>query len=333
MVSVVISFLRQQSFVLLLFAAVALALVWPDAVRADKAYWAELAAHLAVALIFFLQGLSLAMRQMLAGALPLRLHFFVLGWNFIFFPALAALLCAPAVWVLGQELCVGLWMLSILPTTIASATALTVAARGEVAQAIFASIFSNLLGVLLVPLLAVAYLSSASGAELPLLPIFEKLAWIVLLPLMVGQCLRRFFREFSVGISARTRWLPQLAILYIVYLSFAQTVASGVLESLSLQQLLGTFLWVALLLLIASWMVWKTSSWMQFKADERVSAFFTASQKSIATGLPLLTATFAAAPLLVDTGLVLVPLLIYHPLQLLLGGVLVPRFAARGQLN
>jgi sodium/bile acid cotransporter 7 len=329
----VISFVRQQSFVLLLFAAVALAFVWPDAVGAEQAHWTELAAHLAVALIFFLQGLSLAMRQMLAGALPLRLHFFVLAWNFILFPALAALFCVPAALILGKELGTGLWLMSILPTTIASATALTVAARGGVAQAIFASIFSNLLGVLLVPLLAVAYLSSASGAEFPLLPVFEKLAWIVLLPLVLGQCLRRSFREFSLGISERTRWLPQAAILYIVYLSFAQTVASGVLESLSLPQLLGALLSVTLLLLIASWLVWQTSSWMQFKQGERVSAFFTASQKSIATGLPLLTAIFAAAPFPLDTGLVLVPLLIYHPLQLLLGGVLVPRFAASGQID
>lgn len=313
----------------MLFAAVALAFVWPDAVGSSRAHWAELTAQLAVALIFLLQGMSLPIRQMLAGAVPLRLHLFVLGWNYVFFPALTALLCVPAVLLLGQELCLGLWMLAILPTTIASATALTVAARGGVAQAMFASIFSNLLGVLLVPLLAVAYLSSASGAEVALLPVFEKLGWIVLFPLLVGQCCRLSFRAFSLEICARTPWLPRLAILYIVYLSFAQTLAAGMLEALSWGQVLGTLLWVILLLLLTSWLVWQTSGWMQFKHEERIAAFFTASQKSIATGLPLLTAIFGAAAIPIDVGFVLVPLLIFHPLQLLLGGLLVPRFATK----
>jgi len=289
----------------------------------------EVSANIAVALIFFLQGLSLATRQMLAGSWPLRLHVFVLAWNFILFPALAALLSASFSHLLGRELCMGLWMLAILPTTIASATALTAVAGGAVPQAIFASIFSNLLAVLLVPMLSIAYLSNASGAEVSLLPVLSKLCWIILLPLFLGQCLRLSFPNVSVAISQRTRWLPQLAILYIVYLSFAEPVSDGLLATLSIGQLLGALSAVILLLLLAGWAVWRSSKWIDLSEDQRITAFFTASQKSIATGLPMLTAIFAATSLPADAGLVLVPLLIYHPLQLFLGGFLVPRFAAR----
>lgn len=320
--------MRKQGFVLFLFIAVLLAFVWPEPASAGEGSHAGRLADFAVALIFFLQGLSLATRQMLAGSCPLRLHVFVLGWNFLLFPALAALLNAPVSFLIGQELSMGLWMLAILPTTIASATALTVAAGGAVPQAIFASIFSNLLAILLVPMLALAYLSNTNDIEVSLIPVFAKLCWIVLLPLVLGQCLRRSFRAFSIAISQRTRWLPQAAILYIVYLSFAQTVSSGILETLSAERLLGALFVVVLLLLLGSWGVWQSSKWMSLSMDERVSAFFTASQKSIATGLPLLTTIFAAASLPAEAGLVLVPLLLYHPLQLLLGGVLAPRFAA-----
>ncbi len=323
--------LRRQGFVLCLLAVVALALTWPLSEHAIVADWAESAANLAVALIFFQQGLSLATRQMLAGRLPLRLHVFVLGWNFVLFPALAALFNAPLTLILGRELTTGMWMLAILPTTIASATALTAAARGAVPQAVFASIFSNLLAVVLVPLLAVAYLAGASGAELSLMPVFTKLCWLVVIPLVLGQCLRRCCRQWAIQLSLRTRWLPQAAILFIVYQSFAQTAASGVMDSLSTQYLISALLGVSLFLLLANWAVWRSSDWIKLPYDQRVAAFFTASQKSLATGLPLLTAIFAASSIPMDVAMILVPLLIYHALQLLLGGILVPRLLAGEQ--
>jgi len=320
--------LRQQGFVLLLCAAVLLAFLWPVPASVGGAKYAGLLADFAVALIFFLQGLSLATKQMLGGSCPLRLHLFVLGWNFILFPLLAALLSVPLSFLVGRELSMGLWMLAILPTTIASATALTVASGGAVPQAIFASIFSNILAILIVPLLAVAYLSSASGAEVELVPVFAKLCWIVLLPLVLGQCLRRGFRRLSIAISQRTRWLPQTAILYIVYLSFAQAAASGVLSALPAERLIYALCAVTLLLIMASWAVWRSSKWLNLGKAERIAAFFAASQKSLATGLPLLTTIFAAASLSLETGWLLAPLLLYHPLQLLLGGILAPRLEA-----
>lgn len=320
--------MRKQGFVLLLFSAVLLAFLLPEPAVIHGGDYAELTADLAVALIFLLQGLSLPIRKMLSGRQPLRLHVFVLGWNFILFPVLAALLMGPLSSWTGPELGMGLWMLAILPTTIASATALTAAAGGAVPQAIFASIFSNLLAILLVPLLALAYLSNASGAEISPAPVFAKLCWIVLLPLLSGQCLRRLFPRVSVSISQGTRWLPQAAILYIVYLSFAQTVSSGVLEAISVGRLLGALSGVAVLLLLVSWGVWRSSKWLQLDQGQRASAFFTASQKSIATGLPLLATIFGAASLPFETGLILLPLLFYHPLQLLLGGLLVPSLSA-----
>lgn len=319
---------RQQGFTLLLFGAVVLAIWGPDPFRYIDSGWSERMASLAVAIIFFLQGVSLPLRQMLAGVFPMRLHLFVLGWNFVLFPTLAFLLIGALQLLLGPELSLGLWMLAILPTTIASATALTVAAKGGVGQAIFASIFSNLLAVFLVPLLALAYLAKSRGAELPLLPVFIQLSWIVLLPLLAGQCFRLVSRRFCAGLSRRTRQLPQFAILYIVYLSMAQTVSSGVLEALTPTRLVSAIFAVVLLLGMASWAVWRSTRWLKIHHMERISAFFTASQKSIATGLPLLTAVFGAASMPVDTGLILVPLLLYHPLQLLLGGILVSRFLA-----
>jgi sodium/bile acid cotransporter 7 len=86
---------------------------------------------------------------------------------------------------------------------------------------------------------------------------------------------------------------------------------------------------VVLLLFFVSWAVWQSAKWLDFDEGVRVTAFFTASQKSLATGLPLLTTIFASASVSLDVGLVLVPILLYHPLQLFLGGLLVPQFKGK----
>jgi sodium/bile acid cotransporter 7 len=123
--------------------------------------------------------------------------------------------------------------------------------------------------------------------------------------------------------------LPQLAILYIVYLAFAQSILSGVMKLVLVEQMLAALVGVCLLLFMVSWAIWRSSACLKLSHAQRIAAFFTASQKSIATGLPLLSTVFAAASLPVDVAaIVLIPLLMYHPLQLLLGGILVQRFAA-----
>lgn len=324
-----INWLRQQGFILALLLAVVLGFMLPGPAGEGGVLHAELTTKLAVALVFFVQGLSLQTRQMLAGRGPLRLHLFVLGWNFVLFPALVKMVIYPLTIFLGSALSMGFWMLAILPTTIASATALTAAARAAVPQSIFASVLSNLLAIFIVPLLVVAYLQSGGSAEISIMPVLAKLCWIVLLPLVVGQILRRCFREASIAVSERVGWLPQLAILYIVYLAFAQSVLSGVIELVLVEQLLATLLGVCLLMFVVSWAIWRSSACLSLSYSGRVAAFFTASQKSIATGLPLLSTVLAAASMPVDVAaIVLIPLLIFHPLQLLLGGMLVPRFVA-----
>ena len=274
---------------------------------------------LAVALIFFLQGLSLATKQMLAGCRPARLHIFCLGWNFILCQALAGLMLWPLSMLLLPELRIGFWMLSILPTTIASAPALTASAEGAVPEAIFASVFSNVLAVFVVPVLAAAYLSTGSGVELPLLPIFGKLSLIVLLPLVAGQVFRRFFTEMAKTFSPKTRWLTQAAILFIVYVAFARSVESGFISSLSLANLISAIFSVLLLLFSSAFLVWRSSAWLRVESPQRTAAFFCASQKSLATGLPMLASILAVSPLPMDSALILIPLLLFHPLQLLVG--------------
>ncbi|MGB1127593.1 MAG: bile acid:sodium symporter [Opitutales bacterium] len=321
------SWVRQQGFIFGLIAAVLLALLGPVPAGEYGVLRPEFTTKLGVACIFFLQGLGLATRQMLAGCRPLRLHVFCIAWNFLLFPALTGALLLPLSLFVPSELRLGLWMLSILPTTVASAAALTASAGGAVPQAIFASIVSNVLAVFLVPVLAAAYLATGPGVEVPLLPVFTKLCLIVLLPLLFGQLVRRLLNELARKISAKTRWLNQLIILYLVYLAFAGSVQSGLLSQLKLVSLLIVCSVVVVLLLLSSYLVWRSAEWLRFDFPERTAAFFCASQKSLATGLPLLASILVVTPLAFDPAVWMIPLLLFHPLQLLLGALMTSRLA------
>jgi sodium/bile acid cotransporter 7 len=60
--------------------------------------------------------------------------------------------------------------------------------------------------------------------------------------------------------------------------------------------------------------------------SERVTALFCGSKKTLASGVPMARLIFGAAP---DLGLILLPIMLYHPLQLVVGGWLAGRIARR----
>ena len=193
--------LRKHAFTLWLVAAVLLAVYFPEPASTGGFLRAQWTAQFGVALIFFLQGLSLPTRSLAAGYKPKRLHVFVLSWNYLWFPVVTGLLLVPLSWLLTPELCVGFWLLAILPTTVASAIAFTSLSGGDTSNAIFSTIFSNLLAVVVVPTIAVAYLASETAIEISLTGIFVSLARLLVLPLIVGQVARQLLPALAGRIA------------------------------------------------------------------------------------------------------------------------------------
>ena len=320
-----ITLLRKHAFTLWLFAAVGLAIVCPKPASAGGFLRPELTTQWGVAVIFFLQGLSLPTRSLAAGYKPKRLHVFVLSWNYLWFPVVTGLLLIPLSWLLTPELCLGFWLLAILPTTVASAIAFTSISGGDAANSIFSTIFSNLLAVLIVPTIAVAYLASETAVEVSLGAIFVSLARLLVLPLVVGQVVRWGMRALAQRIAGATKVVSSGIIVFIVHAAFAESVSSGFLAGLSARALLGVLVGVVSVMLVTSALVWASAAWLRVERPQRIAAFFCASQKSLASGLPLASSIFLAAPGVVDPAAVLIPLICFHPLQLVFAGVLSAR--------
>jgi solute carrier family 10 (sodium/bile acid cotransporter), member 7 len=77
------------------------------------------------------------------------------------------------------------------------------------------------------------------------------------------------------------------------------------------------------LLAVTMTTVWLTSRALGFDRAERITALFCGSKKTLASGVPMARVIFGAAP---GLGLILLPIMLYHPLQLLVGGWLAGRF-------
>ena len=303
--------------------SVGLAWLFPDAGAKGGSLQPELVTKLGVALIFFLHGLTLSFHSLAAGTRKWRLHLLVQGSTFLLFPLLGLgllRLASGSGLVLGQELRTGLFFLCALPSTVSSSVALTAAARGDVGAAIFNATLSSLLGVVLTPLWLSLVLGT-TGQALPLgAVVLDLVLWLVL-PLLLGQMARPLLGGFAREHKARINVFDRLTILLLVYTSFCDSVKSGVWtgSAAPLAISAGASL---LLLAVALALTWSVGEALGFPQEDRIVALFCGSKKTLASGVPMARLIFGSQPSL---AVILLPIMIYHPLQLIVGGWLAGR--------
>lgn len=313
---------RPDWFLLGMAAAVALAWIFPGPGAKGGSLHPELVNKLGVSLIFFLHGLSLSFQALAAGTRKWRLHLLVQASTFLLFPLLGGALllaCGPA---LSAELRTGLFFLCALPSTVSSSVALTAAARGNVAAAVFNATLSSLLGVVLTPLWLSVVLGTA-GHPLPLGAVVLDLCLWLVLPLGVGQAFRPLLGAWAARHKARISVADRLTILLLVYTSFCDSVQGGVWSRGAGLLALATCVCVVLLA-VALALTWGAGKLFGFDRADRIAALFCGSKKTLASGVPMARLIFGSQPSL---AVVLLPIMIYHPLQLVVGGWLAGRLA------
>lgn len=309
-----------------MLAAVALAWLLPGPGARGGGLHPELLNKLGVALIFFLHGAALSFAALKAGTLHWRLHLVVQGCTFVFFPLLGLLLVTTVCRGLSPELRLGVFYLCALPSTVSSSVAMTAAARGNVPGAVFNATLSNLLGIFLTPLWISLWLETG-GQPLPLGRVMLDLVLWLLLPLVLGQVLRPWIGDWIVR---HKRWVglaDRCTILLLVYTSFCDSVRQGVWSGQGMGIVVGIVVGGALLFFTVMASLSVVCRALHFPADDRIAAIFCGSKKTLASGVPMAQVLFGAHP---GLGLILLPLMIYHPLQLVICGVLANRWAAAG---
>jgi sodium/bile acid cotransporter 7 len=313
---------KPDWFLLGMIAATVLAWAMPGPGAAGGWMQPELLTKAGVALIFFLHGLTLSFAALRAGALNWRLHAVVQGCTFLVFPLIGVGLLVALAGRLAPELRIGIFFLCALPSTVSSSVAMTATARGNVAGAVFNATLSSLIGIVVTPLW-IAVVLQTTGEARPVWPVvLDLLRWLVL-PLVVGQVLRPWLGSWAARHKPRISVVDRLTILLLVYTSFCDSFQQGVWSRQGSGQVMlvgglcvGVF---ALVLGITA----RVARALGFSREDRITAIFCGSKKTLASGVPMAKLIFGAHP---GLGLILLPIMIYHPLQLIVGGILAQRW-------
>lgn len=316
---------RIDWFLVGMACAVGLAWLFPEPGADGGWLYPELLTRAGVALVFFLHGASLPFAELRAGTLRWPLHLTIQACTFLLFPLLGLAFLAAVGDHIPTGLRLGFFYLCALPSTVSSSVALTAAARGNVPVAVFNATLSALLGVVLTPLW-LALGTGAEGATLPLGPVVLDLVLWLVLPLAIGQFLRPWIGGWMKRHKPLTQAVDRGTILLLVYTSFCDSFQRGVWAAQGWEALAVALAGSAGLLTVALAVTSTACRLLGFSEEDRIAAVFCGSKKTLASGVPMAALIFGSTA---DLGLILVPIMVYHPLQLVVGGILAGRWAAR----
>lgn len=306
-----------EPFVLMLLGTVVLASVLPA-----RGGWAVAVGHAAdggIVLLFFLHGAKLSREAILAGLRNWRLHLAVLATTFVAFPLLGLGLSALPFFT--GPLAAGLLFLTLLPSTVQSSIAFTAIARGNVAAAVCSASFSNLLGIVLTPAL-VALLMGGPAGGLSLAGV-ESIVLQLLLPFVVGHLLRPWIGAWVTRNKALLTIVDRGSILLVVYSAFGAAVVEGLWHRLSATDLMLVGLLCAALLAFVLALTLAVARLMNLPREDAIVLQFCGSKKSLASGVPMAGVLFPPA----QVGVVLLPVMLFHQLQLIACAVIARRYA------
>ena len=313
--------LRIDPYIVAILAVVVAASLLPA--RGQAAVAVGWLTKVFVALLFFLHGARLSREAVLTGLAHWRLHLVVLGATFVLFPLLgfgASFLPAA---VLPTALTSGVIFLCCLPSTVQSSIAFTSVARGNVAAAVVSASASNLIGIFLTPLIAGLLLRAHGGG-------FSAAAvWAILIQLLLPFVAGQVARVKIAGWAERSRKTLALfdrgTILLVIYGAFSEAVIRGIWQEVSVVSLLKLLAVCAVLLAV----VLAATAWgaraLGFSQPDEIAIVFCGSKKSLASGVPMAGILFPAA----SVGLLILPLMLFHQLQLMVCAVVARRFADR----
>ena len=320
------TFYLKNWFVLTLPLVVALAWIVPDLGATSGWLQSQITTKIGVALIFLLQGLTIPTSALHQGMKNWRLHVIVQVFIFVLFPLLGLAFDRLAGSYMPPTLRIGFLFLSVLPSTISTSPVLTTMAGGNTVGAIFNAVLSNLLGIVLTPLWA-SWLMKTSGQKHTLGPVITEVVLYLLVPLVIGQVARLRFQDFAVQRRRPIGTLNSWLILYIVFAAFCNSVKTHVWQQHGWGVTVGTIAGAALLFGIATGLAELIAWGFRLDRGDQIVAVFACPHKTLASGVPMAKIIFAHHP---GLGLILLPIMFYHPLQLLVCGVMANRMARAG---
>ena len=310
---------KPDPLIVLIILAVIIAIIAPA--RGNFADIVGQLTNVAIALLFFLYGARLSTQEALNGLKHWRLHLTILAFTFVVYPLIGIAL-RPLTAVISHDMYLGILFLTLVPSTVQSSVAFTSIAKGNVAGAIVSASASNLVGVIITPLLVMLLMGTGGGVHIDT-SVFGEIALLLLAPFVLGQLTRRWVGK--VAQSKATKVVDRGSIAMVVYSAFSKGVVDGIWSSISLWDLAFLVVFAAIFVAFMLWLTRKASQKMGFNRADTIAIEFCGSKKSLATGLPMASVIFASGG--ASLGLLILPLMIYHQVQLMMCSWLAARYA------
>jgi sodium/bile acid cotransporter 7 len=322
--------LLADPYLLLIVSMVALASVLPA--RGAVAPVFDGVTRVAIGLVFFLHGARLSRQAVVRGLTHWRLHLLVLVATFGLFPLLGLGIAALPAAVTPPALAAGIIFLCCLPATIQSSIGFVSIARGDVASAVASATASNLLGVFLTPALVALTLHAqgggvsgggVSGAAV------QAIVLQLLIPFLAGQLLRPWIGDWVAAQARTLSFADRGSILLVVYTAFSHAVLSGVWREVGVLDVARLFFLCCALLAVVLTVTGTLARLFSFSKEDEIVIVFCGSKKSLASGVPMAAVLFAPAL----AGQMLLPVLLFHQIQLMTCAVIAQRYARRLQVE
>jgi solute carrier family 10 (sodium/bile acid cotransporter), member 7 len=312
--------LSIDPYLLAIISMAVLASIFPA--KGEVATGFDHGVQLVIGLLFFLYGARLSREAIWEGLSHWRLQALILGSSFLLFPLLGLAARGLVPHLIAPGLYPGVLFVCMLPSTVQSSIAFTSIARGNVAAAICAASASSLIGIVVTPVLVGLLMHVKGGISTASI---EGILLQLLAPFVAGQILRPWIG----GWIGRHRWLTSMvdrgSILLIVYSAFSEGVNDGIWHRVTVGSLAGVLLANLLLLLLVIASTTLASRWLGFSKEDEIAIVFCGSKKSLATGIPMINVLFPPAMV----GLMVLPLIFFHQIQLMVCATLARRYALR----
>jgi len=278
--------------------------------------------YFAVSIIFFNSGLSLKTEELKKALMKVQLHVFIQTFTLLFTPCFMWLLLKFLVDTsINPYLLQGLQVVSCMPPPVSSAVIYTKTVGGNDAAAIFNSAFGSFLGIIVSPMMVFFFVGAS--AAVPFIDIFSSLCMTVVVPVICGQIARQFIRSWLDRTKPPFGTIGSFILLSIIYTTFCDTFSNTNLDidrySLICVAILVVLIQITLISLV--FVSLRKSAWLDLRPGDVVCALFCSTHKSLTLGIPMIKIIYLGSEYL---SYLSIPLLIYHPTQMLIGGLLVP---------
>ncbi len=319
--------MKIDGFVLSIIAVIGLAYVFPQWGISESKIPMDTISAIGISLIFFFYGLKLSPTKLKAGVKNWKLHLLIQTSTFLIFPLLV-LVFRPFIQNEEQEIIwLAFFFLAALPSTVSSSVVMVSIAKGNIPAAIFNASISGIIGIFLTPLWMGLFLQNAQ-TDFNFTDIYVKLVVQIILPVVLGLLLQRFFGEFAQKHTKQLTLFDKSVILLIIYKSFASSFDDNIFSSVSIFDLLILFISVLTLFGVLFLLTGFLAKKMKFNIEDQITAQFCGTKKSLVHGTVFSKIIFGN---MASIGIILLPLMLFHAVQLLIISIVASKMSIKNQ--